>query len=1181
MMVMSCDSSTSPNQDLKKSNNTLVTVQSGDAVNATLDELPIYTADGFYFLPPLVKDSEPSGTFDPGLSPVVEICETTACDELHASFDMDGDGSERVRVDEEDEHYIVNWNTNSSGAVAGEIYRIRVSVAGSVLAHADVHVVRNGRDANQYRSAGEIAVVANQTLPIKFHIEQGTVSVVGSEGGTIVFNDGTMTLEVPEGALNEEIGIMVTLMSENLDDPDMVADLIFEFNPSGTQFAAPVKVTIKYDPNMLPVQMNENFIRIKKFTDGMWKSIQGSIVDITNSTVSAMLTSFSLYGVGEIDDFSSKTIVIPDAWSIDLESDELSNTSDLRMDLFWEQQTPSERYLKPINAAVIANLGEADYNALNYQTLINLVYNNDTIDGSDDSNEMPIGTVIAVRTTEYNYAKLKVMDLDKETGGLTILYYLYNPCEGIDCPNGYSCFSGTCFPDCTGGQVSDPDHICYDGSEPDACTGVNCPAGYVCYGGGCFLTCVEEEFIDDPTHVCYDERYADPCYGVSCDEGYVCYEGGCYQGCTEEEIADPENVRCTGDACLGLYCPEGTACYEGTCFVTCTEDEIADPDNAQCYEEPGACADVNCPAGYVCYGGGCFLTCVEEEFIDDPTHVCYDDRYADPCYGVNCPDGMVCHGGTCFEGCSEEDTFDPFNEHCYDPCAGVNCDDGYACYQGTCILDCDDPFNELCYDESHPCYDVDCPDGYVCYGGACFLSCGGDRFLDDPSHVCHDPCTEEEIADPENEECYIDPCADVNCPDGYSCYEGTCILIEVTPASGTITIGDTQQFSAAIYDQNSNIIEDETVAWSSNHSGIATVDETGLATGISEGETAIIASFGEASGSATLSVEAQLPLVDRIEVTPATATINTGDSQQFVATVYDQTDEVMEGETVTWTSDNSGIASVDMTGLATGNSEGETVIMAASGTVTGSAQLNVLATAESGFFLANNGITIRCPDAEPGEIGVVDGVEYEAVDRALLLQRRDEGADLTLLCTTPVTDMTRVFDAHSTFNQDIGGWDTGNVTSMISLFNGASSFNQDIGEWDTGNVMYMSSMFSWAESFNQDIGRWNTSNVLTMNSVFSWAESFNQDIGGWDTGSVSNMNSMFSDAISFDQDIGGWDVSSVTTMTFMFFRATTFNQDLSGWCVSEIDSEPSGFDDGTDSWIMENSRPIWGTCPSE
>jgi hypothetical protein len=57
------------------------------------------------------------------------------------------------------------------------------------------------------------------------------------------------------------------------------------------------------------------------------------------------------------------------------------------------------------------------------------------------------------------------------------------------------------------------------------------------------------------------------------------------------------------------------------------------------------------------------------------------------------------------------------------------------------------------------------------------------------------------------------------------------------------------------------------------------------------------------------------------------------------------------------------------------------------------------------FYLAENGITIKCPQATVGQKGMVNGIEYEAVNRTLLNQRRNEGADLTRVCTSLVTDL--------------------------------------------------------------------------------------------------------------------------------------------------------------------------------
>jgi len=183
--------------------------------------------------------------------------------------------------------------------------------------------------------------------------------------------------------------------------------------------------------------------------------------------------------------------------------------------------------------------------------------------------------------------------------------------------------------------------------------------------------------------------------------------------------------------------------------------------------------------------------------------------------------------------------------------------------------------------------------------------------------------------------------------------------------------------------------------------------------------------------------------------------------------------------------------------------------------------------------------------------------------------------------TSNATSTAAMFQGASSFNQDIGGWDTSQVTTMEFMFNGASAFNQNIGGWDTSNVTTMRTMFQNAVVFNQDIGGWDTSKVTDMAFMFggvTGAQAFNQDIGGWDTSSVTNMQAMFANAIAFNQDIGGWDTSKVTNMANMFNNATAFNQDLTGWCVGNITATPSLFADGT-SGLSGANFPVWGTCP--
>jgi surface protein len=151
------------------------------------------------------------------------------------------------------------------------------------------------------------------------------------------------------------------------------------------------------------------------------------------------------------------------------------------------------------------------------------------------------------------------------------------------------------------------------------------------------------------------------------------------------------------------------------------------------------------------------------------------------------------------------------------------------------------------------------------------------------------------------------------------------------------------------------------------------------------------------------------------------------------------------------------------------------------------------------------------------------------------------------------------------------------VTSLSSAFSSCTSFNHNIGSWDTSGVIAMVSMFEGAAAFNQNIGAWDTSNVTGMALMFSGASAFNQNIGSWDTANVNDMEFMFEGAAAFNQNIGSWDTAKVVFMGYMFNNATNFNQDLSGWCVGNVQVEPTSF--ATGSALTTGNKPVWGTCP--
>ena len=178
-----------------------------------------------------------------------------------------------------------------------------------------------------------------------------------------------------------------------------------------------------------------------------------------------------------------------------------------------------------------------------------------------------------------------------------------------------------------------------------------------------------------------------------------------------------------------------------------------------------------------------------------------------------------------------------------------------------------------------------------------------------------------------------------------------------------------------------------------------------------------------------------------------------------------------------------------------------------------------------------DGVTVKaCSGAVAGDTGVLNGVTYTIVNKAMLLDVINDpiGNNTTLVVTTLITDMSDLFRGNSSFNQDIGTWDVSNVTDMSGMFNGDTAFNQDLSTWDVSNVTNMNGMFEVASSFNQDIGNWDVSNVTDMGRMFNGAAPFNQDISSWDVSSVTNMNSMFYGATAFNQDISSWIVDNVT-----------------------------------------------------
>lgn len=168
----------------------------------------------------------------------------------------------------------------------------------------------------------------------------------------------------------------------------------------------------------------------------------------------------------------------------------------------------------------------------------------------------------------------------------------------------------------------------------------------------------------------------------------------------------------------------------------------------------------------------------------------------------------------------------------------------------------------------------------------------------------------------------------------------TLIAIEIQPDRCLMSIGETTQFTAtALYNNSTTGDITASVAWSCSDPTMLSIDAMGLATALAAGTGTIQAISGTIIGTASARVTRT---VTAIEVTPANPVIAAGKSQQFVATAtFDDTSTDDITALALWSSSLPAVAQVGDTGLAIGVKEGNALIQAATGTATGSTNLQI------------------------------------------------------------------------------------------------------------------------------------------------------------------------------------------------------------------------------------------------
>jgi hypothetical protein len=122
-------------------------------------------------------------------------------------------------------------------------------------------------------------------------------AVVGTSGGSVNSSDGTAGITLPPGAVSSSVRIAVTPQpSAAASNPTVGA--AYRFEPSGTQFAVPATMRLKFEEGAFRPGTDLSRLRLARLENGEWVPRGEEIqVNAASREVQGKVTGFSTWGV--------------------------------------------------------------------------------------------------------------------------------------------------------------------------------------------------------------------------------------------------------------------------------------------------------------------------------------------------------------------------------------------------------------------------------------------------------------------------------------------------------------------------------------------------------------------------------------------------------------------------------------------------------------------------------------------------------------------------------------------------------------------------------------------------------------------------------------------------------------------------------------------------------------------
>ena len=322
--------------------------------------------------------------------------------------------------------------------------------------------------------------------------------------------------------------------------------------------------------------------------------------------------------------------------------------------------------------------------------------------------------------------------------------------------------------------------------------------------------------------------------------------------------------------------------------------------------------------------------------------------------------------------------------------------------------------------------------------------------------------------------------------------------VTLSPTTATLSVGATQQLTPTVAPANAT---NKTLIYSSNNTGVATVNGSGLVTAIASGTATITVTTqdGAKTATAVITVNTSSVAVTSVSLSPSSATLSVGSTQQLTATVLPSN---ATNKAVSYASNNTGVATVNASGLVTAISNGTAIITVttASGSKTSTATITV-STPTGNYFTIKNKWTnnyLYDAGANVGYGPTVANNNYKwqkiAIDGTYFTLKNVGTGDVmhienltgAVQCSTAGSDwMSAQWSSENvdgTFVRIRNRWQSGSMIHIENL-NGSAQYAGGQNNWDSAQWQFQST--STAKKINEAelIFENNTVNIYPNPSV--------------------------------------------------------------------------------------------------